>query len=191
MPEDLLNTPSERAALKATIHQNSEAFLRQLCLNRGLETYNKTRSDLEQVCYLSKRSIVSLSLMPCICQMVINLINAMDDANIGATQAAPGGKTFAPAEPVDDLSVHIDEVSMSPLYCNRPPCTGWLLSARLLARCTLLCLAQFSALLEIRVMTSRPGGPAWTPRRQTLLRRVGGIFEGRVGPVLDWMETYA
>jgi len=89
MPEDLLNTPSERAALKATIHQNSEAFLRQLCLNRGLETYNKTRSDLEQ--------------------MVINLINAMDDANIGATQAAPGGKNFAPAEPVDDLSVHIDE----------------------------------------------------------------------------------
>jgi len=84
-----LNTPSERAALKATIHQNSEAFLRQLCLNRGLETYNKTRSDLEQ--------------------MVINLINAMDDANIGATQAAPGGKNFAPAEPVDDLSVHIDE----------------------------------------------------------------------------------
>ena len=80
--------------------------------------------------------------MPSICQMVINLINAMDDANIGATQAAPGGKTFAPAEPVDDLSVHIDEVSMSPLYCNRPPCTGWLLSARLLARCTLLCLAQ-------------------------------------------------
>ena len=77
--------------------------------------------------------------MPSICQMVINLINAMDDANIGATQAAPGGKTFAPAEPVDDLSVHIDEVSMSPLYCNRPPCTGWLLSARLLARCTLLC----------------------------------------------------
>ena len=47
--EDLLSTPGTRAGLKATLSLSSEAVLRQLCINRGIETYDKSRAELEQV----------------------------------------------------------------------------------------------------------------------------------------------
>jgi len=70
MPEDLLSTPNGRAGLSATLHLASEAVLRQLCLNRGLETYNKTRSELEQ--------------------NISTLIGALDEAGVNM----PGRKTM-------------------------------------------------------------------------------------------------
>jgi len=48
MDSDLLSTPSGRAGLADTIQLASEAVLRQICINRGLETYDKSREQLEE-----------------------------------------------------------------------------------------------------------------------------------------------
>merc|ERR1711934_1073048 len=47
MDSDLLSTSSGRAGLRATLTLASEAVLRQICINRGLETYDKDRAQLE------------------------------------------------------------------------------------------------------------------------------------------------
>jgi len=87
MPEDLLSTPGTRAGLKATLSLSSEAVLRQLCINRGIETFDKTRAELEQV--------------------VSSLIAALDDAGAGAElePAAMARKPVAATvfEPAADL----------------------------------------------------------------------------------------
>jgi len=82
--QDLLSTPNGRAGLKATIHLASEAVLRQLCLNRGLETYQKSRSDLEQ--------------------NIVTLIGALDNAGVGSPTAS-SPNNFSETEPLDNLSI--------------------------------------------------------------------------------------
>lgn len=84
--QDLLSTPNGRAGLKATIHLASEAVLRQLCLNRGLETYQKSRTDLEQ--------------------NIVTLIGALDNAGVGSPTAT-SPKNFSETEPVDNLSTNL------------------------------------------------------------------------------------
>jgi len=48
MDSDLLSTASGRAGLADTLPLASEAVLRQICINRGLETYDKSREQLEE-----------------------------------------------------------------------------------------------------------------------------------------------
>jgi len=52
MDSDLLSTSSGRAGLADTISLASEAVLRQICINRGLETYDKSRTQLEEAVML-------------------------------------------------------------------------------------------------------------------------------------------
>lgn len=85
MDSDLLSTSSGRAGLKATLTLASEAVLRQICINRGLETYDKDREQLEDAVTL--------------------LINALDGQELTETRAAPdqsvvSSSVFSPAQPV-------------------------------------------------------------------------------------------
>jgi len=103
MDSDLLSTSSGRAGLQATLTLASEAVLRQICINRGLETYDKDREHLEEAV-----------------RMLINALNRQDEiqkerdlrmAEMTGTQVAPEAElapkhVFSVEEPMDDSVVY-------------------------------------------------------------------------------------
>jgi hypothetical protein len=95
MDSDLLSTASGRAGLKATLTLASEAVLRQICINRGLETYNKDRGELEEAVLMLINALDRQAEMSQEQEMRMAELQGPPEA----TKAAPSS-VFSAAEPV-------------------------------------------------------------------------------------------